>query len=430
MSESSIHERVYGEVIERLPEYRPPKLWRRLSRGSDLRRAPADPAAFLSKLQKLFTVEDLMKTKVVELSGSGVPALSPSLCDSQAVILALRSSPGRSPFELMLDTGCLSQRLPPICALLGDERMRKLVAKSDRPICVTPSMIDTAVLLSFGFPSAVAAGLEGLRHEHLQIFRCCFQLDLRGDMERKPNFLLNEKSDSPLWLLGDVLQDSDFEPPEICLVGWSVAQLELKEPQGLSAVISHLDKLGRYLELTLEDFRLWDPSQEDVDRIRFCLEHGSRSDVRAAMTQSLADSKSELFNPALDKSPKELAEALGELQNVLSQEDAMKGQEQLAWRECQEAVHRELVAPLIAQADAVADPVERSFCVAAANVAQLVHTQALALKSKMMKQGRQSSAAALSKDEVQTLMSMTDRLLKLGKELQECGKPPAWKPSK
>ena len=430
MSGTPIHERVYGEVIENLPEYRPPKLWRRLSRCSDLRRAPADPAGFLSKLQKLFTVDDLVKTKVAELGGNGVLALSPSLCDSQTVILALRSSPGGAPFELMLDTGCLSQRLQPICALLGDARMRELVAQSNRPICVTSSMIDAAVLLSFGFPSAVAAGLEGLKHVHLHVFRCCFQLDLRGEMPRNPNFRLNEKPDSPLWLLAEVLQDSDFQPPEICLVGWSVAQLELEEPQGLLAVISHLDKLGRCLELALEDFRLWQPSQEDVDRIRFCLEHGSRSDVRAAMLQSLTDSMSELFNPALDKSPKELGEALGELQNVLSQKDAGKGQEQLAWQECQEAVHRELIAPLIAQAEAVSDPVERSFCVAAANVAQLVHTQALALKSKMMKQGRQSAAAALSKDEVQTLMSMTDRLLKLGKEVQECGKLPIWKLSK
>jgi hypothetical protein len=48
----------------------------------------------------------------------------------------------------------------------------------------------------------------------------------------------------------------------------------------------------------------------------------------------------------------------------------------------------------------------------------------------MLKQGRQSSTASLTKDEVQTLMAMTDRLLKLGKEIQECGTHPIWKMGK
>ena len=67
----------------------------------------------------------------------------------------------------------------------------------------------------------------------------------------------------------------------ICLAAWSVAQLDRIEPEGLSSVVTHLTKLEQYLEFSLEDFRLWRPSQDDVDRIGFCLEHGCREDVGA-----------------------------------------------------------------------------------------------------------------------------------------------------
>ena len=427
MSELTIYELVYSQVFEHLPVYLLPEPWRGLSRGNDLRGAPADPAAVLSKLQERFTVEDLLKTKVAEVGNNDVLTMSPSLCDSQAVILGLRSSPDKAPFDLMVDPGCLSRRLLPICAVLGDGRMRDVVTKWNRPVCVTFSMVDAAILLSLGFPSAVAGGLEGAGRLDLELFRRCFQLDTRQKRPMPVDILVKEKNDSPWWLLADVLQDSNFHPPEICLVGWSVAELDRAEPEGLPGVLTHLDSLGRHMGLTLEDFSIWRPSQEEVSGIGFCVEHGCRTDVRDAILQSLGDTSRGLSDTVFKKPPKDLAEALGHFQDVLSQRDADKGQEQLAWQECQQVVHRELIAPLFAQAEAVADPVERSYCVAAANVAQLVHTQGMALKSKMMKQGRQSSAAALSRDEVQTLMSMTDRLLKLGKELRECGTQPIWK---
>ena len=427
MSESSIHEQVYGQLLDFLPPYHAPEPWHRFLRGGDLRRAPVNPAAVLSKMQKRFAIDDLLKTKVAELQDGGVLTLSPSLCDSEGVVLALRASRNRPPFDLMVDSGCVSQRLLPICAILGDGRMRDVVAKPNRPLCVAFSMADAAVLLSMGLPTAVASGLSEVELADLELLRRCFQLDTRDEDPPNQNILLKEDLDSPWWLLGDVLQDQDFRPPQICLVGWSVAELSRTEPEGLPAVTTHLACLHQYLEITFEDFRVWRPSQEDVDRIGFCVKHGSRNDVRDAILQSSASSTSALIAPASERPPKELAEALGHFQDVLSQRDADKGQEQLAWRDCQQAIHRELIAPLVAQAEAVADPVERSYCIAAANVAQLVHTQGLALKSKMMKQGRQSSAAALSKDEVQTLMSMTDRLVKLGKELKECGTQPIWK---
>lgn len=427
MPETSIYEQVYGELLQQLPVYRPPKPWRRFSQGGDLRGAPADPTAVLGNLQKRFTVDDLLKTKVAELVDKNELTLSPLLCDSQTVMLGLRSSRERSPFDFMLDSGCLSQRLLPICALMGDGRMRTFLAKSHRPLCITFSMADAAALATLGFPSAVATGLDSVRLSHLDVFRRCFQLDTHDEESPTANVLMKADSDSPWWLLGDVLQDEEFQPPQICLANWSVAELDRTGQESLPAVIAHLDRLNRYLGITLEDFRVWEPSEEEVDRIGFCLEHGCRTDVRAAILQSLAEATSEVITPASERPPKELAEALGQFQEVLSKADADPLQEQLVWQDCQQAMHRELIAPLFAQAEAVPDPVERSFCVAAANVAQLVHAQGMALKSRMLKQGRQSSTASLTKDEVQTLMAMTDRLLKLGKEIQECGTHPIWK---
>jgi malonyl CoA-acyl carrier protein transacylase len=79
------------------------------------------------------------------------------------------------------------------------------------------------------------------------------------------------------------------------------------------------------------------------------------------------------------------------------------------------------------------DPVKRSYCLTAADVAQLVHAQGTALKSELARQTEGSSGASVSplnREDVQTLLAMTDRLLKLGKEIQRCGVQPNWMPSK
>lgn len=433
MSDHSVHERVYEDVLESLPPYVPPEPWNVFTRKDDLRQPIDDREAVLENLRTRFSVDDLVKTGVAELMDDGVLTLSRSLCDRGEAIFVLRGPEGKIPFDLMLDGGCLSQRLLPICALLGDGRMRKVSAEQGRPLCVTFSMADAAILLRAGFPSAVATGLSQAKGQNLELLRRCFQLKAHDERKSNADFLLKQASGAGGWLLADVLQDPDFRSPEVRIVAWSVDQLSLSEPEGLPALIDHFAKLERYMDFTFEDFRLWRPSQNDVDRIRFCLEHGSLGDVQGALHQSLDESTSELICSMPSRPTRSLCEAYGDLHSLLCQPDRSKVQEKLAWQDCEQAVQRELIGRLVEQATAMDDPVKRSYCLTAADVAQLVHAQGTALKSELARQTEGSSGASVSplnREDVQTLLAMTDRLLKLGKEIQRCGVQPNWMPSK
>jgi len=294
-------------------------------------------------------------------------------------------------------------------------------------------MADAAILLRAGFPSAVATGLSQAKGQNLELLRRCFQLKAHDERKSNADFLLKQASGAGGWLLADVLQDPDFRPPEVRIVAWSVDKLSLSEPEGLPALIDHFANLERYMNFTFEDFHLWRPSQNDVDRIRFCLEHGSSGDVQVALHQSLDESTSELICSMPSRPTRSLCEAYGDLHRLLCQPDRSKVQEKLAWQDCEQAVQRELIGRLVEQATAMDDPVKRSYCLTAADVAQLVHAQGTALKSELVRQTEGSSGASVSllnREDVQTLLAMTDRLLKLGKEIQRCGAQPNWMPSK
>lgn len=433
MSDHSIYEQVYENLMESLPQYDRPGPWNRFTREDDLRRPSNDPETVLENLRKQFSADDLVRTGVAELTDDGVLTLARSLCDCEEVILVLRGPEGNVPFDFMLNGGCLSQRMLPICALLGDRRMRRFFAERGRPLCVTFSMADAAMLLRAGFPSAVAAGLSPAKGDDLEMLRRCFQLDAHDERPSNADFLLTQEPGEPGCLLADVLQDPEFRPPEVRVVAWSVDQLNLSQPEELPALIDHFVNLEQYMGFSFEDFRLWRPSQDDVDRIRFCLEHGCLGDVQNALLQSLDESTSELICSMPTRPTKNLREAFGHFRSLLCQPDGSKVQENLAWQDCEQAVQRELIDRLVERATAMDDPVERTYCLTAANVAQLAHAQGMALKSAMMRQARKSSGVSVSplnREDVQTLMAMTDRLLQLGKEIQKCGAQSIWTPSK
>jgi hypothetical protein len=74
------------------------------------------------------------------------------------------------------------------------------------------------------------------------------------------------------------------------------------------------------------------------------------------------------------------------------------------------------------QAAAAVDPVQRNYTVAAANIAQLVHTQAMTMMADFAEQIRESATGAipLPKEDVKQLLAMTDRLVTLGREIDQC----------
>ena len=76
MSDHSVHERVYEDVLENFPPYVPREPWNVFTRKDDLRQPIHDRETVLENLRKRFSVDDLVKTGVAELMDDGVLTLS------------------------------------------------------------------------------------------------------------------------------------------------------------------------------------------------------------------------------------------------------------------------------------------------------------------------------------------------------------------
>jgi hypothetical protein len=220
-----------------------------------------------------------------------------------------------------------------------------------------------------------------------------------------------------------MIEDPQFEPPELVFVRWSPSQLSLAVPEALGQVLSHLGDLHEYLGIDLDGLSVWDPSSQDLQRIRFCLEQGTRRHVRRALLASIDESSVPLIAPADRASPGDLVSARRQLQEALRKRHSQATEERRqAWQDYQRMLQQELTNPLAEQASAAVDPVQRNYTVAAADIAQLVHAQTMTMTAKISDQIRDSSegASPLSAKDVKQLVALTDRLMNLGKEIDQC----------
>jgi hypothetical protein len=430
-------EQVYQQFLDYCRPYAPRGRWSGFKAPMDVWVPPANPSATLAALRLQFSDSRLLDAGVA-IGGPGTSLmLSPKLSNQRAIILVLREKLGDLPFDLVVEPGCLSGNLP-LRAAMRELRVRKSVHRTGC-LALAFSITDLAVLRLVGIPAVPAGGLEDLHGGSLQWF--CSLLGGQpseaddqcpagagphhggsAGTHQKDQVIDGQAADtfapvSP--------EHTPFDPPpELIFVAWSPSRLKLVEPKQLKDVLLYLAAAEKHLDIPLHDIYMWSPTQAELDRVAFCLQQGSRKDVHEAIMSSMDQSTRSIIERApAGLAPKSLSEVTAHLLEVVERPFEAKGMENRAWAEYREKVNSDLVAPLLQLASTTVEPVQRSLMATVASIAQVLQPQAMLVSAKIAQQRTRGTAEkydGIAEKDITLLLSMTDRLLKLNKELRLC----------
>lgn len=432
-----LHGKIYQRFLDFCYPYSLGGLWHGFQSHTDLWSPPTDSSTALAALRQLFDDSELREGGIASGDPGDTMVLNPILCDQRTIILALRETTDHAPFDLVVNEGCLSGQLP-VCAVMKDERVLKVAARVGY-LAVTFSMEDLAALRLMGLPAISASGLADVRRETMTEFCQCLA------HQRSPKFGQNEDSPVPSQNTGastnETCPPEEGEPvteysissadeqamgprPELVFVGWSPAKLELVEPDQLKDIVRHFAAIEQYLQVPMNDVYAWRPTQAELDRLMFCLQHGIRKDVKEALLVSMDQSAEPITAPARGSAvSKSLPEAMLRLEDVVRRSVGNEVMEKQAWADYEERVNSELAMPLLQLAMTTAEPMQRNLMATTASIARVLHPQAMLIAAKIT---RRIATSGLGKvgggpdKDVKRLLELTDRLIDLNKELREC----------
>jgi hypothetical protein len=265
---------VYDFVEAQGTPSRLPGLWEHQTCDPSFFDLLGEPAELLAALQKEFRPGALTKAGITGRDSKGTITLS-GLGPTRKYIAALRRAPDAKPFDLMAgEQGSVAGHWAWHAAMV-DYQVEAQLSDYGRQLLIAASAEDVAVLRSSGFPVAPAHGLTGFRGKLLNVFRSVLKLH-PGEA--------NSRS------VGAAARDvRDDQPYAMILVNWSPAQLDLTDIPQILDVRNFLRDVRRFCPMQMDDFTIWKPSPASLERIHFCVEHGAKDEIWAAIHDCLEE---------------------------------------------------------------------------------------------------------------------------------------------
>lgn len=395
-SESGV---IYQEFWGHCGKYRNCGLWGQLAASNDIRGQPPEPSHAVEALRAKFSLDELLESSVLVRDFHGHVKLNPDLADHDATIVPLRFTPEANPFDFICCGNLLHHDTLPLLAALKDGRMKEQLEQTDNVLCVPSSMSDMAILWSIDIPAVPVTGLVDISKRMLRKF--CRRFGLRRAGEPTPS----------------------IDPPQLVFVGWNISRLELQPPPDLKKLTAHFRQIERSLQVSMDDeMYAWKPHQEEVKRVRFCLKHGDKEDVKGAILNSLTNSTCSLTWRAGTPQPTDLASALARLIEELHSTPIDNDRVRRAFSSALALVKDDCIVPLLKEADETSDAMERNLHLAAATTGHMLHSQGIALITKALMERQNLSPgrfAALPQKELSQQISLVNSWIKLNGAIQE-----------
>ena len=383
------HGRIYQDFLTRCEPYAGEEPWRRFASGGGLWLSPECAAAALGWLRGRYSDEDLIASGVATAGLGGRMPPNARLVARPGIVLPLRRRPGARPFDLLVEAGTVSGRLP-VCAALRDGFTKDAIAEVGG-LLVVFSAKSLAALRFLGFPVTMASGLARLSGAGLADFFKSFGPPSEGSPAASRTRLV--------------------------FVDWSLSGLVRSRPGELETIRSHFRDLHAHLGLPVEDLLVWTPSVAGAEDVRYCVRYGSRDHVRAAIQRGMSGGLTELTAADGDRPlPQDLPGLMATLRQTLRDRTGGRRLERRLWKECEERRDAEIIAPLIKEALHALDPVERSRLLSIAGIDRLLFpaTEAVAanLVRRITKLGT-GKAMRASASEIGPLLKLYTVLLHL-----------------
>ena len=145
--------------------------------------------------------------------------------------------------------------------------MRKLAGTVEEQLLIVPSLVDAAVLQSFGFPAIPVAGFHGLNGQNAEVLAKELRLQRRGRtvdaVPAGPSQLEFEESES--W-------DKSIA---VVVANWSLARLDRSDVPTILTLWKYFQEIDKYFGIDMQEFSIWKPTDADLERLRFCIERGT-----------------------------------------------------------------------------------------------------------------------------------------------------------
>jgi hypothetical protein len=376
------------------------------------------PETLLRRLRSEFESDDLNRAHVTKGNGKRATVLSPPLADNRSFIVAVRPKAEEKPRALLfagMDKTLEGRWV--LDAALADHHVQALLESLSRQLLIVSSAEDLAVLTSMGFPAAPAGGLDSLGGQRLELL--LKRLGLQAPENQRAG---REQAPGPQ----SASSKAPLEPIALILVNWSPSRLDLADVPLILQIRDRLRRLEELCGLEFPDFTIWKPTSKHLERLRFCIDNRTRPYIYSALLASLEQSCQTLELSALGPrpEPETLVEAVREL-NAYPRTPSFDALTLRSWDRIERLLQKELIEPLLKQAEETADPLEKSLVVQLAGLTATLHTQLLRLAT-----GAANSSGAtgprgprgLPKEDLQQILALLDRVRTLAQDVQVCRK--------
>jgi hypothetical protein len=388
----------------------PPIAWKRFNVAGAFFQLNLAPEELMRRLTTSFEWEDLIEAGAVTMTPENGPALSPLLA-KPGTFLAFRTGPDSRPVDLLRASGRTLSGRWGLVAALDDQRMRALLERREEQLLIVPSLVDAAMLQSFGFPAVPVAGLHGLNGQTAEVLAKELRLQRRRTADTvpagpsQPEFEESELADYSI---------------AVVLANWSIAALDRSDVPTILKLWKRFQEIDKYFGIDMQEFSIWKSTDADLERFRFCIERGTRRHVERALVETLIVSCEPLDMTGLvPPIPQTFAEAVAAW--AAFPDDSVSARfKSRAWKWVVNLLDQELIEPLRQQAREEADPSKRNQLMITAQVSAMLHLLLARLTTGFAKSNSAIGAVApggFPHGEFQQARAMLDQIQSLTKEL-------------
>ncbi len=206
----------------------------------------------------------------------------------------------------------------------------------------------------------------------------------------------------------------------LILPNWSPARLELGDEPQILEIRDQLRVVAEDSELEMDAFGVWSLNPAVLKRLRFSVAQRERPRIADILRDSLGKDCSPLVSSAtgLPPVPATYAEAVAAWKASADSDFELFGAEK--WKAVQECLQKDLIDPLLKEAEETSDPHLRNQLVVVAGLNSLVHQQLLSLAAAAAPGGARGPTGPreLPAEALKQVLALTDRLQSMRKEIQ------------
>ncbi|HEX3655953.1 MAG TPA: hypothetical protein VHV55_09110 [Pirellulales bacterium] len=430
-------------------------------------RGPAEPSVILPLLGQHHPEQQLLAAGLAQRNGQGQLQLHRFLSIPDVLLVALRDRKG-AVVNLMTLAGCVTGDARPLFGVFADQHTYQALAGRWRRLLLTSDMEDAILLRSVGLAAAPITGLDALNDQGLTLLSEIFGIQRAAsdhewedthdegqaaalpDAPSGPGDLGHAAGPLPIrptpsgpaglaaaaqvpshpYLIpgtGDLGKDADEHVP-LTIVKWSPRLRSSTELEPVRRAVRYLDELHRFRGLELFEVEHWVRAEDEVEALEFALDRGEPGWVKEALLQSLDTSTGSITVPQrhalVSTAPCDFSTAVQQLHEALlgdSEGHISRATQRQALRAYHRLASQQIIEPMLRQAEAVSDPVERCLRLQLAQLNALFLEKMPTVRERLLRNGSQPAAGSpeLGHDKsISELLAISSQLLNIAKEVK------------